>query len=281
MEKKHEIDNTLPFLDVLIRQVDNKLSFSVFRKSTTTDRYITQDSFCSHQNKIAAFHSAVYRLCKLPLSVIDFKAEYDRIVQIADTNGFDKALIDNLIQKHSNNIRKLQLSTLFAQNKTIAAETQRTAVVQYAPEIFNHLSKSFKKANIKLVYSNNNKLKTALGTTKDTIPIEHRSGVYEISCSDCDAKYIGQTRRALHTRVSEHLRSIKNREVQKAIPAHIFNVNNSHKHNINSLEENVKLIKTVNKSRKLDDYESLYISRTKNLINFESGPIESPLFKFV
>lgn len=77
------------------------------------------------------------------------------------------------------------------------------------------------------------------------------------------------------------MRSIKNRDVQKAIPAHIFNPENTSKHQITSFENNVKLIKSVNNARKLDAYESFYISTEKNLINLEKGPIESPLFDLV
>ncbi|KAL6253982.1 hypothetical protein P5V15_015836 [Pogonomyrmex californicus] len=32
--------------------------------------------------------------------------------------------------------------------------------------------------------------------------------VYEISCKDCDATYIGQTKRLLKTRINEHFRDI-------------------------------------------------------------------------
>jgi len=281
VETKNENNNTLPFLDVLIHQVNNKIEFSIHRKPSTTDRYITNDSFCSYQHKIAAFHSSVYRLCRLPLSVTDFKAEYDRIVNIANTNGFDQTLIDKLVQKHSNNIKKYRLSTLFEQNKALKSEKQQIVSMQYFPEVSNKLTNCFDKNNMKLVFCSSNKLSSALGSTKDPLPIREQSGVYEISCSDCDKKYIGQTRRALHTRVKEHIRSIKNRDIQKAIPAHMFDPDNTHAHKLTSLEENVKLLKPINNSRKLDAYESFYIYKTKNLMNLENGPIDSPLFKLI
>jgi len=275
--------NNLPFLDVLVQQVGEKLEFSVYRKPTTTSRYITKDSHCSYQNKIAAFQSMTYRLCKLPLSVANFKKEYHQIVQIAETNGFDRSLVDKLIYKHSNKIKKHESSTLFEQNHNIAADQQKEQRVSicYAPNITNKLQTTFKQSNIKLAYTNNYKLGSRLGCTKDTVPTRQRSGIYEISCSDCDAKYIGQTRRALHTRISEHLRSIKNRELHKAIPAHVFDPDNEHLHRITSFDENVKLIKPVTNSRKLDAYESIFISTNDNLMNLEKGAIESPLFKLL
>ena len=76
------------------------------------------------------------------------------------------------------------------------------------------------------------------------------------------------------------MRSIKNKDVQKAIPAHVYNTNDSIKHNITPLD-NVKLIKNVNDPKKLDAYESIFIAKEKYLMNLEKGPIESPLFDLI
>jgi hypothetical protein len=40
-----EQTNNLPFLDAMIQQNDGKLEFNVYRKSTSTTRYITGDSY--------------------------------------------------------------------------------------------------------------------------------------------------------------------------------------------------------------------------------------------
>ena len=44
----------------------------------------------------------------------------------------------------------------------------------------------------------------------DSIPEMERSAVYGISCGECLSIYIGQTRRKLEKRISEHRRYIKN-----------------------------------------------------------------------
>lgn len=89
-ETEDPIKQTLPILDLLITRVNGKLDFAVYRKSTSTDRFITNDSFCSHQNKLAAFHSMVTRIVRLPLSLANYKHEYDHIVKVADINGYEK-----------------------------------------------------------------------------------------------------------------------------------------------------------------------------------------------
>jgi len=77
------------------------------------------------------------------------------------------------------------------------------------------------------------------------------------------------------------LRSVKNREIHKAIPAHVYDPDHTHIHNINSFDDNVRLLKNVTNSKKLDAYESIFISNGKKLMNLEKGPIESPLFSLL
>ncbi|XP_058828559.1 uncharacterized protein LOC131688368 [Topomyia yanbarensis] len=56
-----EIEGKLPFLDLMITRIaDNKLKFGVYRKPTSTDRYITSDSNHFGAQKQAAFHSMAH-----------------------------------------------------------------------------------------------------------------------------------------------------------------------------------------------------------------------------
>jgi len=223
----------------------------------------------------------VHRLVSLPLSAMDYKTEYDHILHLAHVNGYQKFLIDRLIIKHSRNIKNNHLSTLFAQNREISKSIQKRVSVTYAPNITNKLKNTFENFNIRMVHSNDKKLRTVLGSTKDKIHATEKSGIYQINCSTCDAKYIGQTRRSLKKRFDEHHRSVKNKETDKAIAAHIFDLDNTAPHKIISFDENVKLIKQVTNPIKLDAYESIYISSSQNLMNLEDGPINSPLFKIL
>ena len=54
-------------------------------------------------------------------------------------------------------------------------------------------------------------LRRILSHPKDRIPDNDKSNVvYKINCRDCDTSYVGQTKRALKTRVSEHCRAVEN-----------------------------------------------------------------------
>jgi len=78
-------------------------------------------------------------------------------------------------------------------------------VVLYAANISNKLFPILKKHNLDLVYSCQNNLKKFIKTGKDSLDPMHESGViYKIDCSNCDASYVGQTKRQLRTRIKEH-----------------------------------------------------------------------------
>ena len=52
---------------------------------------------------------------------------------------------------------------------------------------------------------------------KDKVFDKEKSGlVYQISCRDCDAVYIGETGRSLETRKREHIDAVKNFDLKKS-----------------------------------------------------------------
>ena len=139
LDKENE-NGSLPFLDVLITRVNNKLDFSVYRKPTNTDRYITNDSYRPKSTKLAAFNSMVYRLCKLPLSIRNYMKELENIKRIANVNGYAEEKIEKMVEKHSRNIKRLSLTTLNKQ-----AEATVRAPFKFIHHITNHLKPIMKQ----------------------------------------------------------------------------------------------------------------------------------------
>lgn len=50
--------------------------------------------------------------------------------------------------------------------------------------------------------------------------------IYKICCKDCNATYVGQTKRQLKTRVNEHIKNIKQSNLS-VISQHIINYNHT------------------------------------------------------
>lgn len=270
-----EEDSKISFLDLsLKRQADGTIGISVFRKATSTTRFITSDSYCPPSHKIAAFHSMTYRLCKLPLSVKDFMDELKYIKMVANVNGFHESLVNQLVEKHSKKIRRKNLSTLF-NNST--ENDRRRVCFNYAAPLTNRLKEIYKKHKVDLVFASENKLKSLLLSTKDKIEILKKSGIYEIKCNVCGKIYIGQTRRQVSQRYKEHCAHIRyNRPEKSAVAKHVLKDLHS-----GLTELNVKLKKRVTKTYNLDAWESFYMHKNQSkLINTDPAPIISPLFNF-
>lgn len=274
-----EVEGKLCFLDLqLNKTMKNKIEVSVYHKPTSTLRFITKDSHCPNEQKKAAFHSLIHRLCKLPLSPKNYKSEYEYIKKVANMNGYSEILVDRLIFKHSNKIRKSKLSTLFLQNKNNSNQVEKKRVsMGFVPEISNKISKKFREHDMQLVFSNNNKLKNLLGSTKDKIDNMKKSGIYTIKCGDCDKIYYGQTKRTIEKRFKEHINYIRTNQHQKsAIATHVLEQNH-----FNVGLNNLTLKKQVTDDRKLDAYESYFIQNDRNSVNSDNGNINSILFSLV
>lgn len=226
---------------------------------------------------MAAFHSMCYRLCKLPLKAQHFMNELQKIKQIADINGYHANEIDNIVAKHSKRIKENSKTTLILQQQQ--QKTSKRFSFEYIPEVTNLTEKLFKKYNIEMVHASGRKLKNLLGSTKDQIDKNLSSGIYKISCEDCEKIYIGQTKRNIKTRFKEHCSHIKyNRPQKSAVASHVLS--NDH-FNITD-ENNLTLIKQINKKSHLDAWESIEMMRNKNrLMNFEDAPIISNLFTLI
>ncbi|KAJ8976972.1 hypothetical protein NQ317_004004 [Molorchus minor] len=81
----YEIENNgqPPFLDVLvIKNNQNNLEFDIYRKDTSTLRYIPNDSHHCYQHKMASLNFLVHRLLSFPLSKERFEKERKLIKDI-------------------------------------------------------------------------------------------------------------------------------------------------------------------------------------------------------
>jgi len=89
--------------------------------------------------------------------------------------------------------------------------------------------------------------------------------VYKISCKDCDASYVGQTKRQLKTRIKEHSNNIKlDTSKHSVITEHILKF--SHKFDW----DNIKILDTESNYFKRSVSKMLYIKEQKNGINAQT-----------
>lgn len=216
-------------------------------------RYITKDSYCPPAHKMAAFHSMVHRLCKVPLSIKDYMSELKYIKDAANVNGFSDKEIENLVYKYSKKIKQQSLSTFFNDN----SEVRRRVCFNFAAPLTNRLKEVYKKRKVDVVFASENKLKSHLISTKDKVEKCDKSGIYEIKCDICQKVYTGQTRRSVIKHYKEHCAHVRlNQPEKSAVAKHVLKDLHAAKEDLK-----VKLKKQVSQPYKLDAWESLYMHR--------------------
>jgi hypothetical protein len=126
------------------------------------------------------------------------------------------------------------------------------------------------------------KLKKKLGS--DTRPTNEKFGTYEFQCGtrNCGYTHIGQTRRSIKTRFKEHLSHINNDHIDLSSVAHHMKIKLRgggrlcvHKFDVT----NMKLLKNVTDSLKLDAYESRFSTDFGLFYYFGNGKLRKISFE--
>lgn len=268
-----EQEKSLTFLDIQIyRNSSQNFEFKIYRKPTSTERFITSDSFHSFSHKLASFNSMVHRMLNIPLFREELKKETQKIYQIAKINGYGRKIIDNIIRKHTKAKLLKETTTLEPINKKLHTKFK----VTHFPFWTNKFKRIFRKVRRQIIPSSANKIKNFLCNNKDPIPKHEKSGIYQIKCKTCSKSYIGQSRRKVKIRWKEHLRHIRYNESEKSAVALHFLENLDHELS----EENFSLLKEVQFPYDLDAWESLYMTKFKDTsMNTKMAPIENVLFQ--
>jgi len=91
--------------------------------------------------------------------------------------------------------------------------------IPYISSIANKFIQYFKNISFcKFAFTFYNKLNKFIEVHKDPLPIASRLNiVYKINCQDYDASYVGQTKRILNTRISEHKNHIRRSSPQASV----------------------------------------------------------------
>ena len=102
------------------------------------------------------------------------------------------------------------------------------------------------------------------------------SGIYQISCNDCDKICIGKTKRNIQIRAMKYIKNIKLFQIDKsAVAAHFWQT-------YHEMDLKPKLLKPLNNKTELDIWENIFILKNKDrAMNFEIPPADVLIKKFI
>ncbi len=207
-----EVDNKLPFLDVLVSRDGSHMTTSLYRKPTFSGLYTNFNSFISEKYKTGLIYCLLFRIFTLTVDWAKFHEEVKYLSEIFRKNKYPQHFFDRCIKKFLH--RKL--------NPDTDAEIEKEELIISLPFVgkySNDLKKKLKalasthlqsKFKISVVWSSSRTLRSFF-TFKERLPLHLRSNIlYRFTCDGCNSIYIGKSKRHFLVRAFEHLgKSVK------------------------------------------------------------------------
>jgi hypothetical protein len=100
--------NKINYLDPTITKEHNKLTFNIYRKPTTTDSIILNDSCHPNEHKKSATRYLIYRMNTYPLTHTNRKHESTLIIEILKNNAYQPQPTTNPLKQHPQTTQNIQ-----------------------------------------------------------------------------------------------------------------------------------------------------------------------------
>jgi len=197
---KYEKDRSLDFLDLCLNILDNKIQIDWFHKTTISGRFLSYYSSHPLCHKVGTIFSSIDRA--FLLSHFRFhQKNIEFIIDLLLENGYLLNLIfekiNSRIKTHIYN-KKKHISGFDKNNNNLNDNTNNKKIIvfPYIKEILERVAFTFDKSKYITGYRTLNSLGGIIRIHKDPKDLLVKNHVvYKIKCKDCNASYVGQTKR--------------------------------------------------------------------------------------
>ncbi len=196
---EREENNQLAMLDTLIhRKEDGSTKITIYRKPTHTDQYLLMDSHHPLQHKLGVVRTLMHRAETIVTEEEDKGLEIEKIRKALEVCGYKRS---HFAVANARNPPERQSST--------SNVNKGSVVVPYVRGVSEGLRRVLGSRGITVHFKPKNTLRSCLGSPKDQInKTEKCHTVYNLQCKNCNASYIGESKRPLGIRASEHERAL-------------------------------------------------------------------------
>ena len=205
---ERETECHLPFLDMKIIRSNGKLSSTWYCKPTDTGLIMNYHAAAPLQYKRSVVSGFVYRIYNACSSWKNFHSSLVAAKVILDNNQYPSKFYEPIIRDSLDKILEQQNSADSTLDNDEEEDVKHLVFLQYRGKPCEDYVRSLKRlgAPCKIVLTLR-KLKTLMPSLKVDVEKSLRSRVvYNLACSRCQARYVGQTDRHLLTRFKEHCR---------------------------------------------------------------------------
>ena len=203
-----QLNGTLPFLDMLIRQSGRTIGTEWYSKPTDTGLTLGFHACAPTKYKRNIVQGTVHRIDHSTSTWEAFDKGLRKAKIVWEANQFSPAFYETIVTDSLLKIKESQDTTTQATTNSTKPERIEKPVIlfQYRGKVSDIFAKRLQNCGVSTIFTSR-KLRTCLPSLKTDFPRYLTSRVvYDISCPGCNSCYVGQTIRHLITRKIEHLR---------------------------------------------------------------------------
>ena len=206
-----EVEQTLPFLDMLIVRTGTELSSTWYNKPSDTGLIMNYHSLAPKIYKRSVVAGFVYRIHHACSSWQHFHDSLDKAKIILEKNQYPPNFYEPIIMKSLEKILGTNTESSGDEGKKNDTKTppvtKKLIFLQYRGNVTDDFCRSLKKCNAPCTpVLTLRKMRTVMPSLKPMVEKEMRSHVvYKISCPQCNLSYIGQTAQYILQRFKQHL----------------------------------------------------------------------------
>ena len=202
-----EKNNSLSFLDVLVKKSKDKFNTESYTKPTNTGLGMKFDSAIPNIYKFNLIKCLIDRAYKINSSIVSLNSQIENLTKFFYQNNFPLKLIEKVISDQVQRNNSPNSPSLDVQKKKIFTKLPYLSSISnknIKNEIQNLIEKFYPHIQLNIIFQNNFSIKSFF-PYKDSVPTSLLSNiVYKYTCEQCDATYYGETTRHLYTRIAEH-----------------------------------------------------------------------------
>ena len=253
MEKEH--DNCLSFLDTKLTRINGQINTSVFRKETHSHRYLNFYSHSSIQNKKGVINNLVKRSARISNNQTDLNNDITIIREGLKLNNYPDTFIDKNIHECIAKMNNQQLHEICEE-----IDFTKIVVIPYYKSLSERISDILRTKGIKVVFKRGNTIGNMLSHKNKEIDQDKYNIVYNLDCNNCPYVYVGQTKRTLNARITEHKNALNYPYLKSNVADHAIN----YKHDINFDKPRIKYRERNCHARKfLESYDIERLKKSK------------------
>ena len=281
---ERSINGTMPFLDVLVKQIDESFKTEVYTKTTNPGHCLNGRSECPQRYKDSTIGAYIRRAITHSSTWEQIHQEIERSTQVLVNNGYrekdisrlTKRIIDKWYNNNYNNNslkEKNDIVIFYRAFYSSAHQEDERIITKIVMDNVKPVD-SNKKVKLQIYYKNKKTSHLLLKNSPDikSEALQKSHVVYKFTCKqgNCEvlhSTYIGMTTTKLTRRITMHLAS-------GAPKNHLRSEHNTiitRKY----LEENTEIIDSHQDERRLSILEALYIKDQNPKLNIQAEDLQA------